>query len=147
MPCEYSPGMPFAKLQESNAYIAYRLSEVNSIQGGQSMNSQSLRDAVQLLSTLTTAGCQVRVEGDALHVYDPQKSLTDELRQSISQHKMAILSLLTRDAMRRLLQILDMAQPSIPVGLQEDFATAWLAAVRMVGEPWTGEEEIELWKQ
>jgi TubC N-terminal docking domain len=110
------------------------------------MNSQSLRDAVQLLSTLTTAGCQIRVEGDALHVYDPQKSLTDELRRSISQHKMAILSLLTRDAMRRLLQILDMAQPSIPVGLQEDFAAAWLTATQIVGDLWEQQEEPEPWQ-
>jgi hypothetical protein len=109
------------------------------------MNSQSLRDAVQLLSTLTTAGCQLRVEGDALHVYDPQKSLTDELRQAISQHKLAILSLLLRDAMRRLLQVLDMAQPAISVGLQEDFAAAWLTAVQMVGELWEQEDDMEAW--
>jgi hypothetical protein len=109
------------------------------------MNSQSLRDAFQLLSTLTTAGCQVRVAGDALHVYDPQKSLTDELRQAISQHKLAILSLLLRDAIRRLLQVLDMAQPSIPVGLQEDFAAAWLTAVQMVGELWEQEDDSESW--
>jgi TubC N-terminal docking domain len=107
------------------------------------MNTQSLREAGQLLGTLTTAGCQVRVEGDALHVYDPQKSLTNELRQAISQHKLAILALLMRDTMRRLLQVLDMAQPSIPVGLQEDFATAWLAAVQMVGELWEQEDSIE----
>jgi hypothetical protein len=109
------------------------------------MNSQSLRDAVQLLSTLTTAGCQLRVEGDALHVYDPQKSLTDDLRQAISRQKLAILALLTRDAMRHLLQVLDMAQPAIPVGLQEDFAAAWLTAVQMVGELWEHGEEAESW--
>jgi hypothetical protein len=111
------------------------------------MSMQSLRGAVEVLALLASSGCQVRVEGDALHVHDPQKALTDELRQAINQNKLAILTLLVRDALRRVLQVLDMAQPAIPIGVQEDFATAWLAAVRMVGEPWTGEEEIELWKQ
>jgi hypothetical protein len=110
------------------------------------MNAQSLRDAVQLLSALTTAGCHVRVEGDALHVHDPHKILTDELRQAINRHKLAILALLLRNTLRRLLQVLDMAQPPIPVGIQEDFANAWLTAVRMVGEPWTGDEGSEPWQ-
>jgi hypothetical protein len=109
------------------------------------MNTQSLRDAVDLLQTLTAAGCQLRVEGDALHVYDPHKSLTDELRQSISRQKLAILALLMRDAMRHLLQVLDMAQPAVPVGLQEDFAAAWLTAVQMVGDLWEANDENESW--
>jgi hypothetical protein len=111
------------------------------------MSIQSLRGAVEVLALLASSGCQVRVEGDALHVHDPKQALTDELRQAINQNKLAILTLLVRDALRRVLQVLDMAQPAIPIGVQEDFATAWLAAVRMVGEPWTGEEELELWKQ
>jgi hypothetical protein len=111
------------------------------------MSAQSLRGAIEVLAVLASSGCQVRVEGDALHVHDPKKALTDDLRQAINQHKLAILTLLVRDALRRLLQVLDMAQPAIPVGVQEDFATAWLAAVRMVGEPWAGEEEVEIWQQ
>jgi hypothetical protein len=108
------------------------------------MHSPSLREAVQVLTTLTAAGCQVHAEGDALHVRDPHRMLTDELRQSIRQHKLAILALLLRDALQRLLQVLDMAQPAIPVGLQEDFAAAWLVAIRMVGEPWSGEDDLNL---
>ena len=111
------------------------------------MNARSLHDAVQVLATLAAVGCQVRAEGDALHVHDPHKALTDELRKAINQHKPAILALLFRNTLRRLLQVLDMAQPSIPTGVQEDFATAWLAAVRMVGEPWAGEEEPEARQQ
>jgi hypothetical protein len=110
------------------------------------MHSPSLREAAQVLATLTAAGCQVYAEGDALHVRDPHKALTDELRQAIRQHKLAILALLLRDTLRRLLQVLDMAQPTISVGLQEDFAAAWLAAVRMVGEPWIEEEDLNLWQ-
>ncbi len=110
------------------------------------MKTQSLREAVRVLSALTSAGCQVHVEGDALHVRDPQKALTDELRQSIRQHKLAILALLLRDALQRLLQVLDMAQPDIPIGLQEDFAGAWLTAVRIVGEPWNGKEDLNVWR-
>ena len=111
------------------------------------MHSQSLRDAVEVLTALAAVGCQVHAEGDALHVRDPQRALTDDLRQSIRQHKLAILALLLRDALRHLLQVLDMAQPPIPVGLQEDFATAWLAAVRMVGEIWTEEPSLDLWNE
>ena len=111
------------------------------------MNPRSLRDAVQVLATLTAVGCQVRAEGDALHIHDPHKALTEELRQAINHHKLAILSLLLRNTLRRLLQVLDMAQPSLPVGIQEDFATTWLAAVRMVGEPWAGEEAPEAWQR
>ncbi len=110
------------------------------------MQSQSLREAVKVLSELTSAGCQVHVEGDALHVRDPHKALTDELRQAIRQHKLAILALLLRDALQRVLQVLDMAQPDIPIGLQEDFAAAWLTAVRIVGEPWSGKEDHNLWR-
>jgi hypothetical protein len=105
------------------------------------MHSQFLRGAVEVLSTLTAAGCQVHAEGDALHVRDPKKVMTAELRESIRQHKLAILALLQRDTLRRLLQVLDMAQPAIPVGLQEDFAAAWLMAVRMVGDLWVEEED------
>ncbi len=101
------------------------------------MQSQSLREAAQVLTMLAAAGCQVHAEGDALHVRDPNKALTDELRQAIHRHKLAILALLLRNTLRRLLQVLDMAQPDIPVGLQEDFAAVWLAAVRMVGELWS----------
>jgi hypothetical protein len=108
------------------------------------MHSQALREAVQVLITLAAAGCQVHAVGDALHIRDPHKMLTDDLRQTIHQHKLAILALLLRDTLRRLLQVLDMAQPDIPIGLQEDFAAAWLAAVRMVGEPWTGVEDLDL---
>ena len=111
------------------------------------MNARSLHDAVQVLATLAAVGCQIRAEGDALHVHDPHKALTEELRKAINQHKLAILALLLRNTLRRLLQVLDMAQPSIPIGVQEDFATAWLAAVRMVGEPWAGEEEPETRQQ
>ncbi len=107
------------------------------------MQTQSLHDAVEVLNTLTAIGCQVRAEGDALHVRDPYQALTDELRQAIRQHKMAILALLLRDTMRRLLQVIDMAQPAIPVGLQEDFAASWLAAVQSVGELWTEAVEPE----
>ena len=49
------------------------------------MSSQSLRGAVEVLAMLASSGCQVRVEGDALHVHDPNKALTDELRQAINQ--------------------------------------------------------------
>jgi tubulysin polyketide synthase-like protein len=111
------------------------------------MKTCSLHDAVQVLATLAAVGCQVRVEGDALHIHDPHKALTEELRQAINQHKLAILALLLRNTLLRLLQVLDMAQPSILVGVQEDFATAWLAAVRMVGEPWAGEEAPEAWQR
>jgi hypothetical protein len=108
------------------------------------MHSQSIREAVQVLTTLTAAGCQIHADGDALHIRDPYKALTNDLRQAIRQHKLAILVVLLRNTLRRLLRVLDMAQPAIPVGLQEDFAAAWLAAVRMVGEPWTGEEDLHL---
>lgn len=111
------------------------------------MDSQSLSDAVEVLATLAAVGCQVHAEGDALHVRDPNRVLTDELRQSIRQHRLAILAILLRDALRHLLQVLDMAQPDVPVGLQEDFAAAWLESVRMVGEPWKGEDNLNLWQE
>ena len=106
------------------------------------MHSKSLREAIQVLTMLTDAGCQVHAEGDALHIRDPQRVLTDEIRQTIRHHKLAILALLLRDSLRRLLQVLDMAQPAISIGLQEDFATAWLTAVRIVGEPWSEGENL-----
>ena len=111
------------------------------------MQSQSLHDAIEVLSALAAVGCEVHAEGDALHVRDPQKALTDDLRQAIRQHKLAILAILLRDAMRRLLQVLDMAQPDVPMGLQEDFAQAWLTAVRMIGEPWKEEEDLSSWQE
>ena len=37
------------------------------------MSMQSLRGAVEVLALLASSGCQVRVEGDALHVHDPKR--------------------------------------------------------------------------
>ena len=54
------------------------------------MSSQSLRGAVEVLAMLASSGCQVRVEGDALHVHDPNKALTDELRQAINHNKLDV---------------------------------------------------------
>lgn len=112
------------------------------------MIPKPLYQAAQVLNTLASSGCQVRVEKDALVVHDPCKSLTQDLREEIHKHKLAILTLLLRESLLRLLQVIDMAQPCIKVGMQEEYASALLVAMRLVGDPWEGEEdEMNLWEE
>ena len=111
------------------------------------MIPKPLHSAAQVLSTLAANGCQVRVEESALVVHDPQKTLTDELREEIRKHKLAILALLMRESLLHFVRVLDMAQPTIKVGMQEEYAAALLTAMRLVGEPWKEEEEeSDLWQ-
>lgn len=113
-----------------------------------SMIPKPLHNAAQILNTLAASGCQVRIEEDALVVHDPYKSLTDDLRDQVHKHRLAILALLLRQALLHLLQVLDMSQPSIRVGMQEEYAAAFLAALRLVGDPWEGqEEEMDIWRE
>jgi hypothetical protein len=46
-----------------------------------------------------------------------------------------------REALLHLVRVLDMAQPEIKVGMQEEYATALLAAMHLVGDPW--EEDVK----
>lgn len=108
------------------------------------MQAKPFREAAQLLATLAQAGCRLRIEGDRLLVYGPRRVLTGELCEAIHRHKMAIFALLLRHTLVRLLRVLDMAQPDIPVGVQEDFAEAWLAAVQLVGDPWAEDDEPDV---
>lgn len=113
------------------------------------MIPKPLHNAAQVLNTLAAAGCQVRIEADALVVHDPHRSLTEELRGEVHRHRLAILALLLRESLLHLIQVLDMAQPAIRVGMQEEYAAAFLAAMRLVGDPWEGEEaeEAEWWRE
>ena len=110
------------------------------------MIPKPLHNAAQVLGSLVSSGCQVRVEESALVVHDPDKKLTPDLRDAIHKHKLAILALLMRQSLLNLVRVLDMAQPEINVGMQEEYAAALLAAMRLVGEPWVEEEdENDLW--
>jgi hypothetical protein len=51
----------------------------------------------ELIQRLTSAGCQVRIDGESLRVRDPEHALTDELRDAIRQHKAELLQLLRAD--------------------------------------------------
>jgi TubC N-terminal docking domain len=51
--------------------------------------------ALDLFLHLTEAGCQLTRQGETLRVHDPQRLLTDTLRDAIRQHKAALLAMLT----------------------------------------------------
>ena len=51
--------------------------------------------ALDVFLHLTAAGCQLTRQGDTLRVHDPQRILTDALRQQIRAHKAARLAMLT----------------------------------------------------
>ena len=54
--------------------------------------------AVELLSTLVSAGCRVAAEGDRLRVTGPRDApLTPDLRTAVVQHKAELLRLLADD--------------------------------------------------
>jgi hypothetical protein len=53
---------------------------------------------VKLIIALHTVGCQLIPEGEHLRVQDPQHALTDDLRQAIREHKVALLGLLAPPA-------------------------------------------------
>ena len=110
------------------------------------MIPKPLHNAAQVLTTLVDSGCQVRVEKDSLVIHDPKRSLTNEVRDEIRKHKLALLTLLLRQSLIQLVRVLDMAQPDIRLGMQEEYTTALLAAMRLVGDPWEGEdEETNFW--
>ena len=52
-------------------------------------------NALDVFLHLTAAGCQHTRVDDRLRVHDPQHILTDALRQTIRQHKEALLAMLT----------------------------------------------------
>lgn len=73
--------------------------------------------------------------------------MTNELRNQVQQYKLSILALLMREALLHLVQVLDMSQPDIPVGVQEEYAAALLAAMRLVGDPWSEDDKnTDFWK-
>lgn len=110
------------------------------------MIPKPLHNAADILKALMAHGCQVRIEEHALVIHDPQKKLTDKLRNQVQQHKLSILALLMREALLHLVRVLDMSQPDIPVGIQEEYAAALLAAIRLVGDPWAEDDKtMELW--
>lgn len=110
------------------------------------MIPKPLHRAAGILKTLESYQCQIRVEAHALVIYDPKKMLTAELRDQVKQHKLSILALLMREALLHLVQVLDMSQPDIPFGVREEYATALLAAMRLVGDPWDRDDkDIDLW--
>jgi hypothetical protein len=112
------------------------------------MIPKPLHGAAQVLNALASNGCLVRVEESALVVHDPHRKLTDALRDEIGKHKLAILALLMREALLNLVRVLDMSQPTINVGMQEEYAAALLAAMRLVGDPWVAEEgETDWWEE
>ena len=66
---------------------------------------------LDLFLQLTAAGCSLsREEGERLRVHDPRHALTDELRQQIREHKIALLAMLT---------------PERPIPLPRDPAPCW----------------------
>ncbi len=111
------------------------------------MIPKPLHTAANIVKALAAYGCQVRVEENALVIHDPQKKLTDDLRNQVQKYKLSILALLMREALLHLVQVLDMSQPEIPVGVQEEYAAALLAAMRLVGDPWAEDDpSMDFWK-
>ena len=51
-------------------------------------------DAVDLLATLTAAGCRVQRDGNTIRVRAPAGVLTNALREQIQHHKAVLLELL-----------------------------------------------------
>ena len=110
------------------------------------MIPKPLHQAHGIIKQLNSFECQIRVEEHALVIHDPQKKLTKELREQVKQHKLSILALLMHSALLRLVQVLDMSQPDIPVGVREEYAAALLSALRMVGDPWDDDDsDLDLW--
>ena len=110
------------------------------------MIPKPLYQASTIIKQLEAYECQIRVEEHALVIHDPKKMLTAELRDQVKQHKLSILAVLMRGALLRLVQVLDMSQPEIPVGVRDEYAAALLAAVRIVGDPWDDDDDgLDLW--
>jgi hypothetical protein len=111
------------------------------------MIPKPLHNAANILKSLADHDCQVRVEESALVIHDPNRMMTDDLRNQVKQYKLSILALLMRQALLHLVQVLDMSQPDVPLGLQEEYASALLAAMRLVGDPWDKDDNsVDFWK-
>jgi hypothetical protein len=49
---------------------------------------------IELIQELAAASCKLRVYGEQLIVRDPERALTDDLREAIRHHKAELLTLL-----------------------------------------------------
>jgi hypothetical protein len=83
-------------------------------------------------------GCQFIVNGDNLTIADPNKILQErpELLAFVKQEKIAVLSFIQRQALRRLLQVLEMSQPEVPLGVMDDYISALTQAGIVIGNIW-----------
>lgn len=99
-----------------------------------------LNIAEKVIKDMSKKGIQMYIgydNNEAKIIARPKNLLEDKDRKRIVQYKFQILALLIQRDLRRLLQVIDMADDiNIPVGLQEDWASAIVQARRSVGKVW-----------
>lgn len=102
------------------------------------MTPKPLLVAQEVVNEIQDLGCSFIVNGENLTIADPNKALQDrpDLLAVVKREKVAVLAFVQRQALRRVLQVLEMAQPDIPGGLREDYLLALTQAGQVIGDIW-----------
>ena len=108
------------------------------------MIPKPLKVAEPIVRQLAERGITIRVEEDSLILHDSNKILTDEIRETVRDHKMAILAFLQHQAIVQLLRVLDMSDVKFPTGMMEEAGMALAGAKMLVGDIWETCEDIKL---
>lgn len=97
--------------------------------------AKPLREVRVTVEFLRNRGCIFSVTDGALVVHDPEKVLSThpELHTAVRENKLALLAYIQREALMKLMQVIEMAQPEIRAGLKEDFLIATHTASRVLG--------------
>lgn len=103
------------------------------------MTTEKVAEINHLIKKVNEIGVGLYVQGDqGSIVARPGNLLTDELRAEIKEKRKDIYTYLILHDLRKLLQLIEMAGvlDSVPMGLQEDWASAIISARRSAGDIW-----------
>jgi hypothetical protein len=107
------------------------------------MIPQPLKSVAHAIERLQEGGCSFSITETTLNIQDPNKMLDKlpAMREHIMKNRTATLAVLQHNALTRLIQVIDMAQPRVGDGVKEDFTRAVVDALKLTGDVW---EETEV---
>ena len=104
------------------------------------MGKKVAAEVCPLIKRLNQLGIGLYIQEDEENlIARPRNLLTDELRTEIREKRKEIYIYLIRQDLRKLLQLIEMAGvlDSVPIGLQEDWASAIISAKQSAGNVWS----------
>lgn len=102
------------------------------------MMPKPLAEVHETIEFLTANGCEFIVTDRNLTIADPNKVINQdpEIMDFLRKNKLNILAYIQQQMLRKILRVVEMAQPTVELGMKEDFFNTLAEAGRMVGDPW-----------